>query len=268
MKTRVVTDSSACLGPRLARRLGVKVVGIGIVFVDGTEGADDATTARRVERALMNGEPVKSVPPSVLEYLDAAEDDQRDSVVLTPATEFTVMYSTALNASRLGHRRMDVVDTRTAASAQGLVVEAAARAAAEGGPDKVLAAAADAIERVRLVAALENLDTLDERGLVPSPSLLAARRRGARPLFTFSNGQVTVVGDAGRMELGEALLGQWEAMAGEAGTDTRVFHAGHPAQASAVREALGAGTPPPTRFSPAMTIHTGPGLVGVAWLSA
>jgi hypothetical protein len=44
-----------------------------------------------------------------------------------------------------------------------------------------------------------------------------------------------------------------------------VFHAGVPERARA-RRARPTGTEPVIPFSPAMVIHTGPGVVGVAWL--
>jgi fatty acid-binding protein DegV len=46
-----------------------------------------------------------------------------------------------------------------------------------------------------------------------------------------------------------------------------VFHAGVPERADALRARL-TGSEPVIPFSPAMAIHTGPGVVGVAWLRA
>jgi DegV family protein with EDD domain len=277
MATLLVTDSSACLDPRVARALGVRTVPIGIVFGDGSDDRDDTVPLRRVERALARGEAIKSVAPSVLDYLvaidagpgdGAAEVADADSpvVVLTPAAEFTVMYATARRAAALAGRRVEVVDTRTAASAQGLVVAAAGRAAAAGADvDAVVAAAADAAGRVRLLAALGGLETVAERGLVPGPSLDAARQAGPRPLFSFRDGGIDVVGEA-TGDVVDALLERWRAAGGPLGSDTTVFHAGAISDARRLRQALPA--PVPQRFSPAMTLHTGLGLVGVAWMAA
>ena len=271
MATAIVTDSSACLPPRLARQLAVRVVSIGILFGEGAEAYDDTVDPERVHRALARHQPVKSVPPSVLDYLGAIDGvaDGHHVVVLTPATEFTVMSRTARLAAELAERPVDVLDTRTAASAQGLVVEAAARAAASGAePAEVLAAAADAVRRVRLIAALETLDTLEEGGLVPSPSLEAARRSGASPMFAFHDGSVEPIGHDPDGDLSGALLVEWERRGGRDGSGWTVFHAGAPDVARRLRAAIGPEAPPPARFSPAMTLHTGVGLVGVAWLAA
>lgn len=271
MTTAIVTDSSACLPDRVARQLGVRVVPIGIVFGHGPDARDDTVDPERVHRALARHQPVKSVAPSALDYLSAIEASPADHhvLVLTPATEFTVMCRTAQLAAGLADRPVDVVDTRTAASAQGLVVEAAARAAGSGqSPDEVVAAALDAARRAHLVAALQTLDTLEEGGLVPSPSLEAARRSGASPMFSFRDGTVDPVGRDADGDLARALVGEWERRGGPEGTGTTVFHAGALRVAQRLRAALGAPVGPPARFSPAMTLHTGVGLVGIAWLGA
>ena len=61
----------------------------------------------------------------------------------------------------------------------------------------------------------------------------------------------------------------WEAQARGLGTATRrvVFHAGCPERADALVDTIG-GADQIAEFSPAMGIHTGPGVVGVAWLRA
>ena len=271
MTTAIVTDSSACLPPRVARDLAVGIVPIGIVFGQGADARDDTVEPERVHRALARHQPVKSVPPSALDYLSAIEavPPGHHVVVLTPATEFTVMCRTAQLAAGLADRPVDVVDTRTAASAQGLVVEEAARAAAAGrGAAEVVAVARDAARRARLVAALQSLDTLEEGGLVPSPSLEAARRSGPSPMFSFRDGTVEPVGRDAEGDLARALVGEWERRGGPAGSGTTVFHAGALRVAQRLRAALGTPVGPPARFSPAMTLHTGVGLVGIAWLGA
>ena len=249
----------------------MRVVPIGILFGTGAEARDDTVDPDRVHRALARHQPVKSVPPSVLDYVAAIESGPPGDqvLVLTPATEFTVMCRTARLAAGLADRRVDVVDTRTAASAQGLVVEAAARVAATGAePAAVLEAAHDAVERARLIAALQSLDTLEEGGLVPSPSLEAARRSGGSPMFAFRDGAVEPVGHDVDGDLARALVEEWALRGGPDGSDATVFHAGALDLARRLRTEIGTAAGPPTRFSPAMTLHTGVGLVGIAWLSA
>ena len=84
-----------------------------------------------------------------------------------------------------------MLDTSTAAGAQALVVLAAARAAEDGGSlDQVEAAAKKAIDAVRLVAMVSDLDHLVRSGRVPEIAGWAGRRLGIRPLFEFRDGLI------------------------------------------------------------------------------
>jgi fatty acid-binding protein DegV len=247
------------------------VVPIGIVFGRGPDARDDTVDPERVHRALAQHQPVKSVPPSVLDYVAAIEAGPPGDhvLVLTPATDFTIMCRTARLAAGLTDRQVDVVDTHTVASARGLVVEVAPPPAAAGAePAAVLEATHDAVRRARLIAALGTLDALEEGGLVPSPSLEAARRGGASPMFAFRDGAVEAIGHDEQGDLAGALVDEWERRGGREGSAATVFHAGAVGPARQLRNALGTAVGAPARFSPAMTLHTGVGLVGIAWLSA
>jgi len=119
---RVITDSSACLPDPAVADPRVSVLPISILLPDG-EWPDGPATAPRVYAALAAGQRVRSSPPTAVEYLDAIEQgDFEASVVVTPAVEFTVMYRNATVAARLSSRPVEVVDCRTAAAAQTLVV--------------------------------------------------------------------------------------------------------------------------------------------------
>src|SRR5207247_5147279 len=121
---------------------------------DVMDGSPEASEL--VYGALARREPVKSSAPTTVEYLTAIEEARADAVVvITPATEFTGMYRNAAVAAEISARPSVVVDSRTAAAAQGLIVLAASEAAEAGGSfDDVVAVARDAVLRADLVAAL------------------------------------------------------------------------------------------------------------------
>jgi fatty acid-binding protein DegV len=60
------------------------------------------------------------------------------------------------------------------------------------------------------------------------------------------------------------LVERWEALGGRTAHESAVFHAVSDARATELASRV--GTDLVTEFSPAMGIHTGPGVVGVAWL--
>jgi DegV family protein with EDD domain len=267
-RTVLITDSSACVPEELIRDLDIRVVPI-VVQIGSEEFRNgvDLEPARLYE-ALEREIPVKSAAPSPLDYLHAiAEAGDRPVVIVTPATEFTRMYRNALLGAELSERQVPVVDSRSATAGHGLVVLAAAEARdAGGGVDDVVAAAEDAAPRVELVAALESLSYLRQSGRVSPLTLGMANHLGVRPVFRMRQGIVERLG-LPRSEDGALarIVREWKGGGGDSAARSAVFHAGRPERAADLASRLG-GDPLVTEFSAAMAIHTGPGVVGVAWL--
>jgi DegV family protein with EDD domain len=266
-RTIVVTDSSACVPPHLARSYDLKVVSIrvhvgGVTLLDGQDEAGPG-----VYRALAAGQAVKSSSPSASDYLLACEDGAAEAaVVITPPVEFTAMHSSAVVASRLSSRPALVLDCRAVAAGQALVVLAAARAAKDGAPAaEVLRAGEDASRRCEMLAVLDSVAPIAESGRVAASLLKAAERGGSCPVFRFRSGAVELVDTpSGWAGARDVLLERWEALGGRTAVDRAVFHADSEARATELSTRVGATLR--TEFSPAMGIHTGPGVVGVAWL--
>ncbi|MGH9071313.1 MAG: DegV family protein, partial [Acidimicrobiales bacterium] len=239
---------------------------------DHLDGADGLSAL--VFAALADDQPVKSSPPSVAEYLQSIEEAAATSVVvITPAAEFTAMYSHAKLACDLAGRRAVALDSRTATAGQGLVVLAGARAAAAGADlEAVVLAAEIAAGRVHLVASVAELQTLWHRGWVPNEAIdgqdeREAGRDGPRTLFRFRSGAVEplsrVESSAAAME---AIYDEWAATGGPEAVSSAVFHAEDYQLAARLRDRLGAVSYV-CGFSAAMGIHTGRGVVGAAWMS-
>lgn len=263
----MVTDSSACLPPELAAELGVLVVPLRIHLGARTLLDSHADARQAVDAAQRAGDEVKSSAPPPTDYLTAAEDgDATDAVVITPAVEFTAMFRSATVASRLTTRPCAVVDCRAVAAGQALIVIAAARAALAGaGHDEVVRVAERASRRSQMVAAVGSLTYLGRSGRVPSATVEAASRGGQRSVFRVREGHVDLLAAmADDAEAVERMASVWRAATDGRADDTVVFHAANPTMAGALNELVGA--PLLTEFSPAMALHTGPGVVGVAWL--
>jgi DegV family protein with EDD domain len=264
-QTLVVTDSSACLPASIQRRPGLRLVAIPIELVDG-EGVDGDLDPRRVWQALRRGEAVKTRAPAALDYLFAVEEPGFDAaVVITAASTFTGMHEHALQAAALSARPVLVVDSHTAAAAQGLVVRAA-HVAAVGGASaaEVAAAAVDAARRADLVATLPGLASLERSGRLPADVLDAARRSGPSHLFRLSDGDLVPVEPTPHDPV-EAIAEAWAASGATRADPVAVFHASAPADARRLRTLLGTRAPA-VQLTLAMAVHTGPGVVGAAWL--
>jgi DegV family protein with EDD domain len=183
--------------------------------------------------------------------------------------------SSTFDSARLGAGMASiptqVIDTGTAGGAQGLVVLAAATRAADAGSlEEVVAVAADAIERVRLVAAVEGLDNLVRSGRVPQLAGWAGRLLGLRPLFEFRGGKVHRLAPATSAEQAtNSMLRRWRRdRRPDAALHVAVLHALDPNGAVALLDRVQSELAPKDsfvgEFSPVMVVHTGP-LLGLAW---
>ena len=263
-RTILVTDSSACL-PQL--EADATLLPLRIRF-PGEEVTDGHVARERIVAALRRGDAVKTCPPSPADYLLAIERAGADeAIVLTPAAEFTVMYRNAQVAARHASIPVRVVDVRTAAAGHGLVAQATAVRLATG-IDAATAAgiAADAASRVELVATIDSVEHLSRGGRVPSNTFSVAARRGVQPVFRLTRGEVQPVAIPREADGAvDQLVALWRAGQGADAAETVVMHAGREEEAAALAATLD-GPAMVVPFSPAMTVHTGPGVLGVAWL--
>jgi DegV family protein with EDD domain len=173
--------------------------------------------------------------------------------------------------------RVHVLDTGTAAGAEGLVVLAAAAAAAEGKPlADVEAVARRVASRVHLVATIADLDRLAKSGRVPDAAAWAGRWLGLQPMFEFRDGGAHALRPTrSRAKALDRIFESW--MRSAPGRSPGTADAGHVAALHAlspddaeslldrVNDATSVTTSFVGSFSPVMVAHTGPGLVGLAW---
>ena len=275
----VVTDSSACVAPGWPDA-ALRVLPLGLITAEGRL-ADGPAAAPAVAAALAAGDVVRTVAPSPVEYLHALDACPGGAVVVTPAADVAVMYRNATLAARLhgGHGgEVVVVDCGTAGPAHGLCVVSGLRAAAGGaGPTEVAGAVMAAARRARLVAVIPDLarvgGSAGQRPPMSAPGQpgLPTGGPGGPMVFRFHDGVPVPVRD-GTGEPDdpvETLLAAWRGARGPDAAEAVVFHAGDEAGAAQLCARMDDGARSPTivPISPAMAVHTGPGCVGVAWLS-
>jgi DegV family protein with EDD domain len=290
----VVTDSAAAIPLDLAASLGIVRVPMQLT-IGGRARSEGEVSLEELVAHLDEG--VQTSGPAPGAFLQAIEEaDHGEGVlVLTVAKRFSSTYESARTAASLRaasnagvppsgpsnggrpsmvRRAVRVVDTGTAAGAQGLVVLAAARRAASGGTlDEVEAAARAAMRSVHLVAVVEELRYLARGGRLPATILAAAGRLGLRVLFELRGSKVRPLRPA--MSEGGAtnlVLAQWRASRPEHPAPrlhVSALHAMREEQAEALLAAVRQEVEPATayvaRFGPVMVAHTGPGVTGLAW---
>jgi DegV family protein with EDD domain len=269
----IVTDSAATLPPELAEDNRVSVVPMEVT-IGGRSNGDRVVRLEEVLRHLNDG--VRTSSPSPGRFLSAIGGAQRGDgvLVLTVARSVSGTYQAASLAARRSPGPVEVLDTGTAAGGEGLVVLAAARAAAVGRPlDEVLESARRATAAVDLVATLDDLDYLVRGGRLPRTVGRLAGLVGVQPLFEFRGGTIRPLAPAfSRRGARRRILARWRrSRPRDSGARLHVaaLHALAPEEARRLLDAVRAEVQPATafvgEFDAVMVAHTGPGLTGLAW---
>ncbi len=272
MTVLVVTDSAATVPPDLTEQLGIVVVPIRIIV--GERSYPDGALSHR--ELLDSADRVSTSGPSPGDFVQAIEGRASGDGVVVVTVSHDMGESTFL-AARAAAAVLDVpvqvVDSATAAGGQGLVVLEAARVASNGGSmNDVVAAVEHVMERVRLVATLPGLDHLARSGHVPEAGAWAARWIGLRPVIELQSGRVRPLRPA--LSAGAALDRLMDVWRDSKPAERALLHLGvlHALDPEGGRELAGrvaAELEPATMFigsfGTAMVVHSGPGVLGLAW---
>ncbi len=269
----IVTDSAATLPPELAEGNRVSVVPMEVT-IGGRANGDRLVPLEEVLRHLRDG--VRTASPSPGRFSSAiARAERGDGVlVLTVASSMSSTYQAASLGARRSPGPVEVLDTGTAAGGEGLVVLAAARAAAAGRPlPEVLEAARRAAAHVELVATLDDLEYLVRGGRLPRTVGRLAWLIGVQPLFEFRAGAIRPLRPAfSRRGARRRVIARWRRSRPadpRARLHVAALHALARDEAERLLDAVRAEAEPVTafvgEFDAVMVAHTGPRLIGLAW---
>jgi DegV family protein with EDD domain len=271
MTVGILTDSAAALPSELADARDIGVVPMWLTVDGHSVREGDLPLAE-----LLAHDDVTTSGPTPGEFEGAVKEQQRNTddgvLVLTIASTMSSTHEAAVLGARAAGGEVRVVDTTTAAGAQALVVLAASDAAATGASlAEVEAAAHAAIDEVRLLATVPSLDHLVRSGRVPNIAGWAGKRLGLAPLFEFRAGGAHPLRPARGMDAAlERIVARWrrDRVPG-ARLHVAALHAEAEAAARQLLERVRAEAEPETAFvgtfGTVMVVHTGPGLVGLAW---
>ncbi|HEY7472702.1 MAG TPA: DegV family protein [Gemmatimonadota bacterium] len=283
-RVAVVTDSAADIPERIVQRLRIHTVPLRVllgpsVYLDKQTVNPDEVYDRleRGERAVRTSQPAPGDYAALYSYLF-----EHYGALVVPSLSGTL--SGTLEAARRATalagdpERIRIVDTRSASIGQGLVVRAAAEAAAAGGSvEEVAAVAETARGRVRLLVAVPTVDYLRRGGRLAGwkarvaewlrlvPVLVIDPESGAAKLQRFARR-----GTVHRVTLARAVAAiEREPAPPEA---VWIAHAAAAQAADAFRQSIAKAAPGAeieiVEVGPALGAHTGPGAVAVAFLCA
>jgi DegV family protein with EDD domain len=274
---RVVTATSTCLGPEQARELGIGLVPLHLT-IDGRDVRDMLDISpSEVYRLLRRRVPLRTSSPSPGDFVEAFEAAPGPILCLTDSARFSASHGAARVAAQLVlDRTVEVPDTGTAATGVRLLALAAARLAAQGMELGELTARITGLcPRVEVVGMLDSVEYLRQSGRVPELYLGSSLLR-VHPIVRFRNGKFGLAALVRKPQKGlrelEGLIRRDAAKQGVGPDGERlrcaVFHADAAPLGEELlgmlRQAMPAADLSLSECTPAMGVHTGPGLVGYA----
>jgi DegV family protein with EDD domain len=275
----VVTDSTSYLPKELLEQHGIDVVPLYIVFggertVHETEITDYTAFFEELRNA--DSLPTTSQPSvgdfaSVYEPLLAAGKEIISIHIsggLSGTPEAGRQAAEALERDGKGGERVCVYDSTTAAGGLGLLVLTAARAASRGIAAEDIAALLDeARPELKMWFALDTLEFLKQGGRIGSASAWIGSTLKVKPILTVENEMTPVerVRTSSRMF---ELMVEYARQRHESGADAwAVQHINAPDEAARLvercREVFGRDPVVVSEIGPVLSVHTGPGLLGV-----
>jgi DegV family protein with EDD domain len=278
----VVTDSDSSLPPGLAEAYGIQQVPINIHFGNETlrtgTDIDDAQLFERVDREGALPTTSAPTPGQFSQAYEAAFDGGYDSVFcLCVSSEISATYTAALHARDLfPDRTIVVVDSRSISMGQGYMAIEAAKAARAGLEMAEVVARAESVrERTYLYAALDTLKYLAMSGRVGHLTAGMASLLGIKPVLTLREGKLDM------LEKVRTRKKAWHRVAeltqasldGRAIEQLAILHV-NAAEPALQFEALlrngngNLGEIVHVPFTAGLSVHTGPGMVGVVAVAA
>jgi DegV family protein with EDD domain len=282
-KAAIVTDTTACIPQEQVTRYDIEVVPVQLIFEDKAyrDGIDISPTEFYALLRQANKLPSTSAssPDPYLEAYRKASQRAESILCLTEPSNFSAMVNSALVAKEMAKTALpnvviEVLDCATAAAGQGLVALAVAKAAASGkNLGEVMTTAQDIMYRVNLFATLDTLHYLVKGGRVPQAAALVNSLLKIKPIFSLNHAEAHTV--ALPRTIPSAIKRMTKLMEKEVVKGQRlhvaVMHADVLDKAVTFRNRIASQFDCAelfiTEFTPVMGVHTGPGLLGVAFYS-
>ena len=278
----VVVDSCSCLPQELIAGLPLFVASHeltvdGRTFLDGVD-IDPGEFYRMVRTAPTPPTTSAPGPATFLEAFREASHSATDVLCLTLAMNFSAAYDSARTAERMArsempHLNIRVIDSRTAAGAEGFIALNAAREAHEGADiEQVVTGVQELIPKVNLLAFLDTLYYLGRSGRVPRVAAWAGSILGFKPLCELRLGEARLLDrPRSRRKAMARMVDVMSTRVESKPLHVNVMHAHAAEDASILMEKIALEFDCRelfmSEFTPVMGAHLGPGLIGIAFYS-
>ncbi len=273
---RLVTDSSADLPADLVDRHGISVVPLTIRFgADEYIDGQDLTPHEFWEKLRGSKSLPETSAPSAGAFRETfdrlAAGGADGAVCVCLSSEISATYQAAVLGAEQASLPVKVVDSRTATVAVALQVLAGAEAAEAGGDlDSVADAVIEARDKTTILAALDTLEFLKRGGRIGGAAAFLGGILDLKPFITLQDGVVAAAGRVRTRSKALAALTSKIAEVAPTVTAVAILH-GSATDADefegAIRAVVPDVEPLVAELGPVVGTHTGPGTIGVAYMT-
>ncbi len=281
MTIAIITDTDASLPDALAEEFGIYQVPITIHFGDEILKSNyEINDNALIDRIKQEGKLPTTAAPAPGEFAvafqKAFENGADEVICLTVSGEVSATYKAAQTARELmPDHQITVVDTWSVSMGQGFMVLAAAKLARKGTDrEAILEQVFQVRDRTYLFASLATLKYMAMSGRVGAISAEMAKMLSIMPILTIKEGKLDLLEKVRTRKKAWNRLIQLteESLAGRRVEEMFLLHVAAEEDAKQFLELLENRVDlgrevPLTNLSPGLSVHTGPGLVGLAFIA-
>ncbi len=279
-KVAIITDSTACLTKEMLEQYDIRLVPTNILF-NGRVYKEyvDITTSQAYQLLEKDPERFGTSAPSPEDFLQLYRELSKKAeniLCITISSKLSAIYPSA-QAARENFREespqttIELLDSNNVAAAEGFIVLAAARSAAEGqGLVEALRAAQTVQQKVNFLCIMDTIRYAYRSGRIPKVAAQIGSALSVKPILGFSDGAVTFIGIARSKERGvERILEMARRKIEGKPVHMAVMHADALAEAERLKKRVASEFNCVelwvSEFSPVMGYSTGRGLVGLSF---
>jgi len=278
-KTAIVTDSTAYIPDDLRARYNIHVAPQQLIW--GTEtfrdGIDISPTQfyQRLRVDKVNPKTSQASPGAFKELYEAALKEADAVLAIVISSKFSQTFNSAtLAKADMPDAQIEVVDSQTTAMAMGFLCIAAAKAAADGKPlADVKKLAEDNIAKTGVAFVVDTLDYLHRGGRIGGAQRFIGNVLSMKPVLQVLDGRIEALERVRTKKKAiDFVLGHLaDKVAGKPNLQLATLHADAEAEARELLDAASKRLNPVetvlAQVSPVVGTHTGPGTVGLAWMT-
>lgn len=277
-KIAIITDTNASLPANLIARHGIYQVPILVQF--GAETllsqveVDDAALFARVDKHGIYPTTSAPSPGQFVQVFESAfESGAQEAICFCTSSAVSATYNAALNACEmLPGKQIHVIDSQLMSLGLGFMALAAAEAIAAGaGSQQAIDSAADIRERTKLFVGVATMKYLAMSGRVSHLMATLGNLLDMKPILSIQEGKLTLVDRVRTQSKAWQRMLELASEVSQGGEIERlaVLHANAPQQAGQFEQLLRehlhySGDIFHAEVTPGLSVHTGPGMVGLA----